>query len=642
MAIYSFIIPGQAAIRRRIFCSRAFDVQQYNLCMLSVLVRQLKLKIVQSPPTFLDFPPARTRFCMLLPARRLRVHGLIRCIAKKPNQAQFPRRQTTAAIARDDEDHSDHAVAASTVSTDETYSTSDSVNNQSIELPKNRGFQEAAPPSDEPEWKSANIDHESLIAHVSRAAANQQTQPRSTPENQDFLPPFIVAFSIFDDLLLNGKFPSKKTLSALLALACQANNDIRITQIQELCQERWIQLPTDSLELVAQHYCDTNAPEQCKEFLMKKQAQGYNIPAKAWSALVSVLIKLGETAEVLQTFQEVEQIKNNQVLVSFSPSLYYDALICFADKMDVTGLQWIWTRMDQAGLVREVDAGTCTKILNVCGRAGLPVLATDIFKYFAGRGISPSSYHYAALIESYCKAGDVKNAFNILEIMRNEDVERTTTTASGILAFMASDIEQIDRAFSTLQDLKAEGHDIDISALNVIIDASVLRRDLSRAVATYQEYLRLGVQPDINTLNGLLAGCVGAFKKDLALSLIKLFRDDHGVKADTRTFSSLISVCVLEDDYEDAFRYLEEMKEEGHQPPVEVYSLIIRRCVSRGDPRAQVALHEMKGWGYRDHFVERLLDDNSTARMPAINEVATGVFDKMRSMAESYRYFLPK
>lgn len=494
-------------------------------------------------------------------------------------------------------------------------------------------------------WNSVNLNHESLISEIHkefRAQAAGQDDYASREIQTFQYPRFFAGFSLLDDLLLMGKYPTKRTLESLLVLACYAHNDSRISQIQDLCKKRWIQLSSESIGLIAQHYCETGAPEQCKEFLSQKVRQGYDVPLRAWSALLRVLLEQRQTTEALQTLQEIEKLKSQGKNILPPRKDYYDALVCFANTPDAFALQWTWNLVKENKLLDDLDLGACTNILNVCAKAGLPVLATQVFKHFAEHGTSPRSHHYTALIESYCRAGDVKNAFIILELMREEQIDRTPTTAAGILEFMAPDLTLIDRAFATLQDLKAEGHTLDTSALNVVIDASVLRRDLSRAVATYQEHEALEVQPDIHTLNGLLAGCVGAFQKDLALSLIKVFSDKHKIQADARTFTNLISVCVLQEDYEDAFRYLEEMKEEGFQPPVEVYSLIIKRCVSLGDPRSKVAYDEMIGWGYRDHTIDDLLTDDRGTKTPSVNEAATGVFDKMRTMAESHRFFSPR
>lgn len=263
-------------------------------------------------------------------------------------------------------------------------------------------------------------------------------------------------------------------------------------------------------------------------------------------------------------------------------------------------------------------------------------------QYISRLGFEPTIYHYASLIESYCVAGDVKNAFMILNIMRKQGKKPTDACAGPIVRFLATDVDLVDRAFFTLQDAHAAGQTIDTVALNAVIDASVLMQDLSRAIATYQEHESLGVNPNLDTLNSLMTGCIGAQNKVLALSLVAAFREKHSIVAGGRTFERLIYVCILQDDYEDAFKYLEEMKEEGHQPSIGVYSLIIRRCVAQRDPRAKIAYEEMKGWGYRHPLVDRLFTGAPDVRRPLVTAASTGTYDRLLTFAESDRWFKPK
>lgn len=581
----------------------------------------------------------------MLPVSGPCVRGIFRSLAKNTTRVQSRRLQSTAALLQDDNDQTHRVHVGNSDASDDSLTKSDV--SKEFDVSEATRIRHTRQNNLKRRWNSANIDHETTINEIYEDCLD--LEPLRLPISPiqmliTMIPASVAAFALLDDLLLQRKQLTKKVLENLLRLACWAQNGPRVWQIQNLCRERWYYLSIESFDAIAQFYVNTSSLEQVRDFMRQKLDQGHVFSSETFGALITALLKQTETAEALEVFQEIEKLRKQGNMIRLDPRLYYDSLVCFATNADAEALQWMWSKMERTRLLKDVDQGALTLILNFCARAGLPILATDVFKHMAERSIMPKPYHYTSLICSYCKAGDVKNAFNILEIMKKENIERTSTTASGILEFMAKDIETIDRAFATLQDLKAEGHDIEVSALNVVIEASVVRRDLSRAIATYQEHKVLGVEPDINTLNSLVAACVITMQKSLALKLIKTFREEHLVKANGTTFSSLIAVCCLQDDYEDAFRYLEEMKEDGHQPPAEVYSLIIRRCVSRDDARSKVAYDEMVGWGYEDIKIRNLLfgSDEHYVRLPRITEKATGVFDKMRSMAESHKFFEPR
>lgn len=489
-----------------------------------------------------------------------------------------------------------------------------------------------------------DIDHEQVIERIARASELRKEQPLEEGEYEaDFdLAQSFAAVEVLDDLLRKGKHPSKQALESLVTIACTAHDDQQIARLQSLYEAYWLHMSRTSIDLIGKHYCRFDAFEQCIDFYEKQMRHGRTVSREAWTELLTALLDKNETTVALELLQKIEDFSKRGGIVTLPQRLYYDALTAFANAYHASGLQWTWHRAIRSKGLQRIDLGTCTKVMNACGRCGLPVLATDVLKYLASLEISPKSFHYSALIDSYCVAGDVKNAFNILDIMRREGMDPSPTTASAILNFMSTDLDLIDRAFFTLQDIKAAGGNIDISAFNSVIDASVLRRDVSRAVATYQEHENLGVVPDVHTLNSLITGCVGSYQKELAISMIKVFREKHLVGANAQTYAGLISVCILQEDYEDAFTYLEEMKSEGHQPSVEIYSLIIRRCVSQNDPRGKVAYDEMKGWGYRDRHIQDLFNGRGRAIRPHVTERNSGIYNHLLTMSESKRYFAPK
>ena len=69
------------------------------------------------------------------------------------------------------------------------------------------------------------------------------------------------------------------------------------------------------------------------------------------------------------------------------------------------------------------------------------------------------------------------------------------------------------------------------------------------------------------------------------------------------TYDRLIRICLQEEDYEDAFRYLEEMEEVGKKS-VEKWWMrsgtaneMVLVCARRGDERARVIVKEMERRG---------------------------------------------
>ncbi len=80
-----------------------------------------------------------------------------------------------------------------------------------------------------------------------------------------------------------------------------------------------------------------------------------------------------------------------------------------------------------------------------------------------------------------------------------------------------------------------------------------------------------------------------------------------GIKPDLLTYDRLIMTCLHEDDFEDAFRYLEEMEDVGRASAENAQlgwwmrggtaAAMVRRCVTDRDPRAWAILEKMEERG---------------------------------------------
>jgi len=56
--------------------------------------------------------------------------------------------------------------------------------------------------------------------------------------------------------------------------------------------------------------------------------------------------------------------------------------------------------------------------------------------------------------------------------------------------------------------MRGEGKGVDITAINVIIQASIFFGDIQRAVGTYKSIPEYGIKPNVDTFNLLLSACV--------------------------------------------------------------------------------------------------------------------------------------
>jgi pentatricopeptide repeat protein len=118
-------------------------------------------------------------------------------------------------------------------------------------------------------------------------------------------------------------------------------------------------------------------------------------------------------------------------------------------------------------------------------------------------------------------------------------------------------------AWKILKDHFEEGHIIHVAAINVIIEANVAQEHFEQALGVYKELHTIcETGPNTETFNLLMQGAERCKVKETAMFLASEMVA-LGIKPDHLTYDRLIMVCLHEEDYEDAFSYLDEMIEAG-------------------------------------------------------------------------------
>jgi pentatricopeptide repeat protein len=250
--------------------------------------------------------------------------------------------------------------------------------------------------------------------------------------------------------------------------------------------------------------------------------------------------------------------------------------------------------------VNELDIvpneGVCLSVLNAAARHGVPDLATDVLRVLNLSGIAWKEYHFAALIEAFCHNNQLKDALITLHIMRSNQILPVPSTSIAILDSI-KDVETLDSALVIIDEIQKEKGVLDIDALKVIIQASVLLRDLQRAVGVYKFISDYNLKPDVNIFNLLLDGCIAMQHRQFGDGLLADMKKSK-VEPNKETYEKMIRLCLTQEVYEDAFFYLEEMKAVGFVPPQTVYEALVLKCQSMDDTRMDIALEEMREYGY--------------------------------------------
>jgi hypothetical protein len=255
-----------------------------------------------------------------------------------------------------------------------------------------------------------------------------------------------------------------------------------------------------------------------------------------------------------------------------------------------------------------IPEGLCLHVLSTAARHGHPALATSVFDALATLKIQYKSQHFLPLVEAYVRCGDIRQAFIVLDIMRQSCLTQPQIyMLTPLIKAIGKSTQSLDRAFFILQDIvQKEGKRIDIVAFNCLLAACIHLNDASRAVSTYRDAASLKVQPNLETYNILLHAAQIVGHVDLAMYILSELKAAQ-LAPNADTYGRIIITFLAQPDatYDQAFLYLEEMKAAGHIPSAGIYATFVKKCVYHNDDRALAVLEEMEKVG---HNTNRLKD----------------------------------
>lgn len=278
-------------------------------------------------------------------------------------------------------------------------------------------------------------------------------------------------------------------------------------------------------------------------------------------------------------------------------SLVLSLIFGVEKNFEADGVLVCWpTIVDEFNLVP--TEGVCLAVLDTAARSGLPDLATDVLRVLKLGEIEWQEYHFAALIEAFCKNDQLKEALMTLQIMRANDILPLTSTTSPILETINRDVDSLDSAWTLIDEIHEAGNVVDFDALKAVVQASISLGDLQRAVGVYKSLPTYGHTPDVEMFNLLLQGCINAQHRQLGDILLGEMKEAK-VTPNKETYEKIIQVCLTQEVYEDAFFYLEEMKTAKFLPSQDVYEALGQKCTSTGDSRADLVWEEMREAGYK-------------------------------------------
>lgn len=242
------------------------------------------------------------------------------------------------------------------------------------------------------------------------------------------------------------------------------------------------------------------------------------------------------------------------------------------------------------------DEGLCTLVLHVAGRYADPELGNKVIIKIKEMGFPWRPVYFPPLIQAYAAKSDWKSSFKLLHIMRKVGITPSKETAAPIAKALGRDIPAIRKALLTLHDLAKED-ELDVVAVNVVIHSFAYNGLYEQCMSTYYLAPSWGIDINIETVDALLDACIHEKQVENGISIYERHIQD-GLEPTASTLSKMVVLICTQDDYEEAFKYLELMKANGLKPLRGAYYRLVKKLAKANDPRLPWVLEEMKSCEY--------------------------------------------
>ncbi|KAH7910584.1 hypothetical protein BJ138DRAFT_1173062 [Hygrophoropsis aurantiaca] len=399
------------------------------------------------------------------------------------------------------------------------------------------------------------------------------------------------AWGILDDMKSMGITPDHQTFHHLIH-ASRYSHPQAMWNILRIMQEADLSPDERTFGLIIKRFTTSGNLEPAIQYMHDMGSQGLSPTLATMEDIIILATQQGFARLALDLADNFETSSFRRL----NSETWMNCLLASAEALYAPGVQKCWRKLVQ-DLNFIPDEGLCQEVLHTAGRHGLSDLATDVIRVLKLLGVAWQEHHFAPLIEAFCRNGKLKEAIGTLDVMRRNGILAVAETTDPILQVLQKDLDHVDNAWNTLEELHKEDRIIDPNAINAIIEASISLGDLQRAVGAYKAFPDYGAIPNINTYNILLSGCIAARHRELGDRLLVELKE-ASLRPDARTYERIIYLCLSQESYEDAFFYLEEMKAQKFVPPPAVYIAIVQKCILAGDSRYTLALDEMKQCGY--------------------------------------------
>ncbi|WVY93288.1 hypothetical protein V8G54_032376 [Vigna mungo] len=227
--------------------------------------------------------------------------------------------------------------------------------------------------------------------------------------------------------------------------------------------------------------------------------------------------------------------------------------------------------------------------LEIQRSSDLPSTLARLGESLTVKDLNAVLYHF----KSSNKFNHISQLFKWMQENNKIDV----SSYSHYMRFMASNLDAAEmlQLYHNIQDESARKN---ILVCNSVLGCLIKKGKFDSGMKLFQQMRLDGLVPDLVTYSTLLAGCIkieNGYPK--ALELIQELQHNK-LQMDGVIYGTILAVCASNSKWEEAEKYFNQMKSEGHSPNVYHYSSLLNAystCASY--KKADMLIQDMKSEG---------------------------------------------
>ncbi|KAJ8526412.1 hypothetical protein K7X08_028889 [Anisodus acutangulus] len=220
----------------------------------------------------------------------------------------------------------------------------------------------------------------------------------------------------------------------------------------------------------------------------------------------------------------------------------------------------------------------------------------DLASALARHGETLKVQDMNVILRYFGKLNRLRELYQVFDWMQQNQMINVASYSSYV-KFMGKSLSSVEAVemYISIKDISTK---FNVSVCNAFLSSLIKNGKSESSLKLFTQMKRDGLVPDVVTYSTLLAGC--AKVKDGYYKALELVQElmSNGLQMDSVTYGSLLSVCASHKECNEAAKYFQKMKDEGHSPNVYHYSSLLNAySADRNYEKAEALIEEMRSAG---------------------------------------------